>query len=260
MLTVLIPPSEGKTAPETGPSLDLDHLLFPELNPLRRRLVDSLSRICRENPESAAQSLGLSRKAENELARNAALATAPCAPAGAVYSGVLYSALDWPSLSENEKSECDRFLIVASALFGFLRMTDPIPAYRFSGDTVLPGIGALPPLWRGPLSQQASQWQGLIVDLRSGAYSKLGPLPSDLAERTIVPRVLQKMPSGPPKLVTHFNKATKGRLVRALAGTPRFPETPDAFAQWVAATGPDVSLSPPAKCQCWGLDIVVDHI
>jgi septal ring factor EnvC (AmiA/AmiB activator) len=36
--------------------------------------------------------------------------------------------------------------------------------------------------------------------------------------------VLQKMASGPPKVVTHFNKATKGRLVRALARSGALPQ------------------------------------
>ena len=47
----------------------------------------------------------------------------------------------------------DRVLI-ASALWGFVRPTDRIPAYRLSMGATLPRIPSLPALWRDPLRQR----------------------------------------------------------------------------------------------------------
>ena len=39
-MLILLPPSEGKTAPETGDPVDLGSLAFPSLNKTRERLLD----------------------------------------------------------------------------------------------------------------------------------------------------------------------------------------------------------------------------
>ena len=61
-------------------------------------------------------------------------------------------------------------VLIASALWGFVRPTDRIPAYRFSMSATLPRIASLPALWRAPLRKGVPD-EGLIVDLRSGAYT-----------------------------------------------------------------------------------------
>jgi hypothetical protein len=42
---ILLPPSEGKTAPSEGAPVDVDTLPFPTLNKTRERLLDVLSRL-----------------------------------------------------------------------------------------------------------------------------------------------------------------------------------------------------------------------
>jgi len=99
---------------------------------------------------------------------------------------------------------------------------------------------------------------GPIVDFRSGTYVKLGPLSKDVSARTVVPRVLQRMPDGPPKLITHFNKATKGRLMRAYALADYQIDSLEAFAELVRTTGADADLIPPAGAgKPWTMDIIV---
>lgn len=260
-MRLLLPPSEGKTSPETGPVFDPDRLSFPELNPVRLHLIETLVTTCDENPEAAAKALGLGPASLHELGHNTTLRRSPCGAAGDIYTGVLYSALGFPELSDAQRSRLGQRVWIASALFGLVGIEDPIPAYRLSGDTRLPGIGSLTNLWKRPIGNVLAQADSLLVDLRSGVYEKLGPVPDSLLTRTVVPRVLQKMPSGPPKLVTHFNKATKGRLVRALAELERDLSTPEDFADWVASTGPVVDLFPPADARSpWTMDIVVDHV
>ncbi|RYJ05086.1 MAG: peroxide stress protein YaaA, partial [Actinomycetales bacterium] len=151
------------------------------------------------------------------IAADARLLELPCAPAGDVYTGVLFGELDLPSLDPETRARADETLVVASALFGLVRAGDPIPAYRLSGTVSLPRLGAVAGRWRPVLPKVLDEavGDGLLVDLRSGTYVQLGKPSPSLAPRTASVRVLHES-GGVRKIVSHFNKATKGRLVRAL--------------------------------------------
>ena len=62
------------------------------------------------------------------------------------------------------------WVLVWSGLWGAVRLTDPIPAYRLSGAVTLPGPGRLAAFWREPLRRALAEpaRDGLVVDLRSG--------------------------------------------------------------------------------------------
>ena len=258
-MRILLPPSETKTTPAFGEPLDLAVLVAPTLEPQRQLLLETLVSLCTSEPEGALATLGLTVNQTDEVVRNRGLWHAPTAPAWQVYTGVLYSQLDTATLTVVQRARLEECVWIASALFGFVRLTDPIPAYRLSGDAVLPGIGGLAGYWREHLTPLLEAEMGPIIDLRSGIYAKLGPLPCSVAERAVVPRVLQKMPSGPPKLITHFNKATKGRIVRAVAQYRGKLKDVRDFAELVAKQGADVILLPPTRSgQPNQLDIVVE--
>jgi cytoplasmic iron level regulating protein YaaA (DUF328/UPF0246 family) len=55
----------------------------------------------------------------------------------------------------------------------------------------------------------------VIIDLRSQMYANLGPIPSEVASRAVTARILLEK-NGKRSIVSHHNKASKGRLVRAL--------------------------------------------
>ena len=59
---------------------------------------------------------------------------------------------------------------------------------------------------------------------------------SDLMARVVTVRVLHEV-DGTRQVVSHFNKATKGRLVRALLEDGRDARTPAAFASLLADLG-----------------------
>ncbi|MFM7187724.1 MAG: YaaA family protein, partial [Armatimonadota bacterium] len=210
----LLPPSEGKTTPQDGPVFDAKVLRFPKLTPKRNALLNGLIKLSKGNPTAALGVLGLTPGQLELLTVNSQLLRSPCGPAFQVYTGVLYSELAPASLTSEQLSRLDASVWISSALFGFVGFSDYIPAYRMSGDVTLPEIGTLTQYWKQDLSAMLDKVLGPIVDFRSGTYVKLGPLSRDVCARTVVPRVLQRMPDGPPKLITHFNKATKGRLMR----------------------------------------------
>jgi cytoplasmic iron level regulating protein YaaA (DUF328/UPF0246 family) len=214
---VLLPPSEGKTEPMSGSPLDLATLSAPALTVTRRRILDALVNVSKGNATRAAKRLGLGPTQLDELARNASLREASTARADAVYTGVLYGAWDPATLSPAERSYADRTVATASALFGVVRAGDHIPAYRLSAGVELPRLGPVAALWRKPLGKALDELTdgGLLVDLRSGAYVNLHKPAGTLAARTTTIRVLSEI-NGVRKVVSHFNKATKGEIVRAL--------------------------------------------
>jgi len=240
---VLLPPSEGKTEPLIGPPLDLEALSSPGLTPTRRRTLDALVRVCEGNATRAAKRLGLGPTQLDELARNAALHTAPTARADAVYTGVLYAAWNPAGLSQAGHEFADSHVATASALFGVVRAGDLIPAYRLSAGVELPRLGSVTTLWRKPLGPALDELAdgGLLIDLRSGAYINLHKPAGDLAARTATVRVLSDV-NGVRKVVSHFNKATKGEIVRAICENHVEAATPGALADALRDLGWNVEL------------------
>jgi hypothetical protein len=60
-------------------------------------------------------------------------------------------------------------------------------------------------------------------------------------------------------VVSHFNKATKGRLVRALLDSGAAPRTPVALADVIRDLGWKVELSEPGR-HGQQLDVIVEEV
>ncbi|WP_104524342.1 peroxide stress protein YaaA [Blastococcus atacamensis] len=216
-MLVLLPPSESKAPGGDGAPLDLGALSAPELTGVRTRIAESLVELAGDVPASRA-ALGISPQQDEEIARNAALFTAGTLPAVQRYTGVLYDALDVGSLTRAQRARADQRLAVGSALFGLVTADDPIPAYRLSAGSALPGLPSLRTLWKPVLGPVLGAVGDLVVDLRSGSYAALAPAPD-----AVTVSVLSERPDGTRAVVSHFNKAHKGRLARLLATTRAEP-------------------------------------
>lgn len=265
-MLVLLPPSEGKATVSRGAALDLAGLSLPGLTTARERVLEELVDLCSGDTEKAREVLGLSEGLRGEVGRNTELRTAPARPAGEIYTGVLYDALDLASLSPAAKRRATRSLLVFSALWGAVGVKDRIPAYRCSGGVKLPGLGALAAHWRGPLAGEipAAAGSELVLDLRSSAYAAMWKPKGELAERTVTVRVLHStLVDGVEKrtVVSHFNKATKGRIVRDLLESGAAPRTPSALADALRDLGYSVEGEAPAKAgRPWQLDVIVTEV
>jgi len=203
--------------------------------------------------------LSISAKQDFEIERDQKLLIAPTGPAWSVYTGVLYDAIDIDSLNAKAKSKFESENFVVSALFGLLCVTDRIPAYRLSGDTLVPKIGSLTKFWSESITGLIAHRDEFVIDLRSGNYVKLGPTGKEIADQVVIPRIMQKMPKGAPKVVSHSNKATKGRLVRALAQTSKSVNSVEQLANLAAKVALDVKVVKPTKAGIpWGLDVIVE--
>jgi uncharacterized protein len=208
---VLLPPSETKAACGDGAPLDLAALTAPELTGVRTEIAESLVKLADDVPAARA-TLGLSPNQDAEIARNAELWTSPTRPAIERYTGVLYDALDVRTMTRAQRARAGRRLAVGSALFGLVRAEDPIPAYRLSAGSALPGLPTLRAMWKPALSPVLGAVDELVVDLRSGSYAALAPVPG-----AVTIEVLSERPDGSRSVVSHFNKAHKGRVARLLA-------------------------------------------
>ena len=232
----MLPPSETKRVGGDGPAMKLALLGCGELNPLRETLVGELVDLAAD-PEICRRALGISAAQDAEIGRNAALRTSATMPAIHRYTGVLYDALDFGSLRAAEADRARSRLAIGSALFGLLRADDPIPAYRLSAGSKLPGRPGLAARWRPLLEPVLADLAvgELIVDLRSGAYVGLGRIPGAIAVD-----VVSQLPDGRRTVVTHFNKSHKGRLARVLATAKSEPGDAAAVATLARRAGMQV--------------------
>lgn len=235
---ILLPPSETKSDGGSGAPLDLDRLSLPSLLPLRRTLADALVRLS-DDVDASITALGLGPTQVDEIERNARLFASPTTPALRRYTGVLYDALGASTFTRAGRARADARLWIGSALFGAVRASDPIPSYRLSGGSSIPNFGTLRAHWKPRLSEALlTEAEGIVVDLRSGTYQQLGPIPG-----AITATVLTEKPDGSRSVVSHFNKHHKGLLARALTLTTAEPKDVKAVAHVASKAGLRVEVA-----------------
>ncbi|WP_433547910.1 peroxide stress protein YaaA [Streptomyces sp. CA-294286] len=265
-MLVLLPPSEGKSAAGRGAPLRPESLSLPGLAPARAAVLEELVELCRADEEKARAVLGLSEGLRGEVAKNADLLTAGTRPAGEVYTGVLYDALDLASLDAAARRRARQWLLVFSGLWGAVGVADRIPSYRCSMGVKLPALGALGAYWRPVMARVMPEaaGDGLVLDLRSAAYASAWKPKGEVAGRTATVRVLHaQVVDGVEKrsVVSHFNKATKGRIVRDLLAAGAAPAAPAELVEALRDLGHVVEATEPSAAgKPWALDVVVREI
>jgi uncharacterized protein len=260
-MLIFIPPSETKAFPAQTAPVDLGSLALPELAPTRAKLLRAMARLTRGRAPAALKALGLSPGQSGELAHNRELLAAPAGVAAEVYTGVLYDALGLPAL--HRQGVTTDHVLIFSGLWGVLRPSDRIPHYRCSPAAKLPAVGPVSAAWRKALRAPLAAHAGdrLVVDLRSGAYASLWAPGAN----AVTVRVLHERESGGVvrrSVVSHFNKATKGRLTRALLESGQQCAKPDEFADLVRSLGFTVEPDPKVSSRTapTALDIVVREL
>jgi uncharacterized protein len=220
---ILLPPSEGKTPAPHGDAVDWTSLSFPGLNTYRAKVLEALGDVSAHQDALALLGVGASLSADVE--RNTRLHTEPAAPAHRIYSGVLYDALGYQSLTAAQRRKADEQVLVISALWGAIRFADRVPAYRLSMGTSLPDVGRLASFWKPQISDAlAAETAGeLLVDCRSSTYAAAWTPPP---AQTVAVNVFTET-NGVRKVVSHFAKHTRGELARHLltrrGAAPRTP-------------------------------------
>ena len=247
-MLLLLPPSETKRdgGDATSP-LDLAKLSFTELTAHRKSTIAAVRSLSRSIAEST-RALGLGATQSFEIDRNRALMKSGVLPAIDRYTGVLYDGLEATSLSPAEREFAGRHVVIQSALLGPIGALDPIPAYRLSYDSRLPGL-SLRRHWAMDAARALeSTPHELVLDLRSEAYVTLAPAP----QRSWYVRVLSENATGRRVALSHFNKKSKGEFTRALIAGGIDHESIDSLLEWATATGWRLEPGAPGE-----LDLVV---
>lgn len=232
---ILLPPSEGKTAPRSGAPLDLESLVLPSLAGERTTAMGILSAV--SSAPDAAEVLGVGEAVRSDIEANMVLFESPAAPAHQVFTGVLFDALDYASLPEAARRRARSRVLVFSGLFGVLALGDHVPNHRLSVTASLPGLGRMSSWWKPrltpPLDAHAER-AGVIIDCRSGGYAAQWKAPAGLTATVDVFQVR----AGKRTVVSHFAKHTRGLVARQLllAGS-RVVTSPETAAEVVAAAG-----------------------
>lgn len=222
-MRILLPPSEGKAEPEGGTPVDLKSLAFAEE--------------LRERREAVIEAF------------DPGLRTAPTAAAADVYTGVLYQRLQLSELPAAARRRAAKRVLIASALWGFVRLEDRIPHYKLPPSTKLDGVGPLAAWWREALAVAMPDKPGeIIVDMRSDAYAaawkpKHAQLLSVRAFRE---------EKGERKAVSHMAKAVRGDIARALLLARRESRDAETVASVAEHAGFATELTPTS------LDVIVD--
>jgi len=215
-MLILLPPSEGKNQPAGTKNVNLEKLTFArELHGVRSRLVKK------------------------------SLADAPAAKAMAVYSGVLYQALDWGSLSASAKMRGEKSVLIISAIFGVVRPSDAIPNYKAkmkSSD------------WKAALKPALDNLEAdLVIDCRSSTYAGVWQPPAD---KTVAVRVFKKE-KGKTSVITHLSKKYRGELTRAVLRAGKPPKTPTELLA-IAQKHFECKLIKPEGSRPWYLDLIIN--
>lgn len=243
IVLIVLPPSETKATGGHAAPLDTDRLWLPRLGAIRGRLIDDLVRLS-QDPGAARRALGIGAGRDDLLAVNAALRDSPTLPAIHRYTGVLYDALDIGSMPRAARARAEQRLAIGSALFGVVAAGDLIPAYRLSAGSSLPGSPTLRARWSPDLAEALAEAtkDRLVVDLRSGGYRQLGPIPE-----AVTVTVLTEHPDGSRTVVSHFNKHHKGLLARILAGSRAEPDSARAVAVIARRAGLRIEVAGPTE-------------
>jgi cytoplasmic iron level regulating protein YaaA (DUF328/UPF0246 family) len=145
-------------------------------------------------------------------------------PAIQVYTGVLYTALGWSTLTKAQQKLGQSCIAIISAKYGAVRPMDPIEPYKekINNELMRPIVGAT-------LNSVSTE---LIIDCRSSTYQTVWPSP---IEKTIEIKVFTRV-DGEKKVITHMSKKTRGEVTREILKAPRIPKTPEELQVIVAQT------------------------
>jgi len=252
---VLLPASDAKRPVADGAARDPADLSFPELAPTRDAVLRGLLEVS-AGPD-APRRLSESPGAAAVIRRNLELRDAPTTRAEQLYAGVLYDALGLDDLDPVARRRARRWIVIVSALWGAVRLDDRVPSYRLNMCGRLPGLGHLPDVWRPALGEvlPAAAGRGLLVDCRSSEYATAWRPSGELAERTLIVRVVRDLEnrrgSG-----SHAAKAVRGLLVRRIVTEGLDPRRPDDLAEGLEphfAVGLRAGAGP---ARSWVLDVV----
>jgi len=170
-------------------------------------------------------------------------ATTKPTPAINVYTGVLYQALDWASLSVAARKRGASAVVIISAKYGAVRPDQVIESYKekIDNSAMREPVGKVLDAIKTPL----------IVDCRSSTYKTVWHSPVD---KTVEVRI-STVVNGVRTVVTHMSKKTRGEITRWLLQSRSLPKTPEDLYAIVSEKYP-CALTPSDGEEPWVLEVI----
>jgi cytoplasmic iron level regulating protein YaaA (DUF328/UPF0246 family) len=143
-------------------------------------------------------------------------------PAIEVYTGVLYAALRWSSLTKVQQKLGQSCLAIISAKYGVVRPLDPIEPYKekIKNKKMAAQVADV-------LDDAESE---LIIDCRSSTYQTVWQSPVAI---TVEIKVFTKI-DGVKKVITHMSKKTRGEVTHHILKNAKVPSSPQELEAIVA--------------------------
>ena len=225
---LLLPPSEGKATGGDGPPWRAAPRAFPELDEARAAVRDAVRALLAGGAAAAGRLLGArGPHLERALLEWEDLDEAPTLPALARYTGVVWRALDPPSLDPVARRRLGARVLVPSGLWGLLAATDPVPAYRLKMGAGVPPLGTLSAWWRPRITPlvDARAAGGWVIDLLPAEHAAAIDATALTRCRLLRVALVEDDGAAGRRAAGHAGKHLKGLLVRAViaadARTPR---------------------------------------
>ena len=248
--SILLPSAEGKQPGGNPLAPDMfDYRssntfnYFSELNSERRALIDALQAEIIEADDDSLQSLfGVKGDTLQEAVDvNQNVYRSPLLAAVDRYSpGVMYKAMDFPSLPTGAQRRLLENGVIFSGLFGLLRPDDLIPNYRLKMDARFGDIGKISAYWKTVLSEQLNTLlKGQAVwNLLPGAHEAAWDDAETYARMIRVK--FYKEEDGDRKAVTHGIKELRGALVAYIV--TEIADSVEDLDEWEAPGGYEIDL------------------
>ncbi|MCX6442651.1 MAG: peroxide stress protein YaaA [Actinobacteria bacterium] len=135
-------------------------------------------------------------------------------PAIEVYTGVLYAALRWNSLTKAQQKLGQLCVAIISAKYGVVRPLDPIEPYKekIKNKKMAAQVADV-------LDDAETE---LIIDCRSSTYQTVWQSPIEI---TVEIKIFTKI-DGVKKVITHMSKKTRGEVTHHILKSTKIPSNP----------------------------------
>jgi len=207
-MKILLAPSETKTIGGEG-SLNLDTLIFKELNTKREELITNYQNIINSaDTESLKELFGLKKESEIQKYINN-IYKEPVKKAIERYSGVAFDYIDYNNLEVDAKGYIDSNLLIFSNLFGVLKANDLIPIYKLKQGSKIAGV-KIEKFYNQALKESLDTYleNEDVLDIRAGYYDKFYKPNKKFT-------TLKFLKGG--KVVSHWAKAYRGIALKYAA-------------------------------------------
>lgn len=209
-MKILFSPSESKSTNCVKKSINQDTFIFSDLYIKRLEVINKFSSyIYNANIEELKEIFGTKEEKECLRLKNLDLLNSCTIEAIQRYSGVAYEHLDFTSLHKDAQEFLYENVIIFSNLFGPILAKDQIPYYRMKQGTKIRNF-KIEHFYKEYFSKELDIFlkDEFIIDLRAGFYEKFYTLKKEHIS-------MKFMKNG--KVVSHFAKAYRGKILRALA-------------------------------------------